>query len=60
MNCTVQLKPGTPARSGSAPRIMTRVQGTVAKLTGLPLDKVIVHNHYLGGGFGRRLEPDMA
>jgi isoquinoline 1-oxidoreductase beta subunit len=36
------------------------VQGTVAELLGLPLDKVTVHNHFLGGGFGRRLEPDMA
>ncbi|MBV8974170.1 MAG: xanthine dehydrogenase family protein molybdopterin-binding subunit, partial [Sinobacteraceae bacterium] len=25
---------------------------------GLPLEKVVVHNHYLGGGFGRRLEHD--
>ncbi len=27
-------------------------------MTGLPPDKVIVHNHVLGGGFGRRLEVD--
>ena len=25
---------------------------------GLPLDKVVVHNHLIGGGFGRRLEID--
>ena len=25
----------------------------------LPIDKVTFNNHYLGGGFGRRLEPDM-
>jgi isoquinoline 1-oxidoreductase subunit beta len=29
-----------------------------ARITGLPIDKVIVHNQYLGGGFGRRLETD--
>ena len=29
------------------------------KAAGLPVDKVIVNNHLLGGGFGRRLEPDM-
>ncbi len=28
------------------------------KVTGLPLDKVVVHNHLIGGGFGRRLEVD--
>ncbi len=27
--------------------------------TVLPIDKVIVNNHLLGGGFGRKLEPDM-
>jgi isoquinoline 1-oxidoreductase subunit beta len=29
-----------------------------AKITGLPQDKVILHNQYLGGGFGRKLESD--
>jgi isoquinoline 1-oxidoreductase subunit beta len=28
--------------------------------TGLPADKIVVHNHLIGGGFGRRLEFDMA
>ncbi len=36
------------------------MQQTVAKQAGLPVEKVTVHNHLLGGGFGRRLEPDMA
>ena len=27
-------------------------------MTGLPLDKVQVHNHLIGGGFGRRLDID--
>jgi isoquinoline 1-oxidoreductase beta subunit len=27
-------------------------------MTGLPADSVVVHNHYIGGGFGRRLETD--
>lgn len=59
MNCTVQLtKDSCEIWLGT--QIITRVQQTAAKLTGLPLDKVIVHNHLLGGGFGRRLEPDMA
>jgi isoquinoline 1-oxidoreductase beta subunit len=34
------------------------VQAAAAKLTGLPPEKVTVHNHLLGGGFGRRLEVD--
>jgi isoquinoline 1-oxidoreductase beta subunit len=59
MNCTVQLKGGA-CELWLGTQVMTRVQGTVATLTGLPPDKVIVHNHYLGGGFGRRLEADMA
>src|SRR6185436_18248094 len=31
-----------------------------AKAAGLPPEKVIVHNHLIGGGFGRRLEADGA
>src|SRR3989449_9290628 len=33
-------------------------QNAAAKVTGLPKAKVQVHNHLLGGGFGRRLEVD--
>ena len=40
-------------------QIMTRVQSEAAKAAGLPVEKVIVNNHLLGGGFGRKLEPDM-
>jgi isoquinoline 1-oxidoreductase beta subunit len=57
MNCTVHLrKDGCEVWLGS--QVMARVQAAVAKATDLPLDKVVVHNHLLGGGFGRRLETD--
>src|SRR6202035_4185668 len=39
-------------------QVMARAQAAAAKVTGLPLDKVVVHNHLIGGGFGRRLEID--
>jgi hypothetical protein len=29
---------------------MARVQAAAAKTAGLPLDKVVVHNHLIGGG----------
>jgi isoquinoline 1-oxidoreductase beta subunit len=38
--------------------VQTRAQAIAVKVTGLPPEKVIVHNHVLGGGFGRRLEVD--
>jgi isoquinoline 1-oxidoreductase beta subunit len=38
--------------------VLSRAQAAAAAVTGLPLDKVTVHNHLLGGGFGRRLEID--
>jgi isoquinoline 1-oxidoreductase beta subunit len=34
-------------------------QGKACEITGLPEDKVIVHTTLLGGGFGRRHEPDV-
>jgi len=40
-------------------QIMARVQSEAAKAVGLPVEKVTVYNHLLGGGFGRKLEPDM-
>src|SRR5579862_5841896 len=60
MNCMVRLKPGVSCEVWLGTQVMTRVQNTVAQLAGLPPGKVTVYNHYLGGGFGRRLEPDMA
>jgi isoquinoline 1-oxidoreductase beta subunit len=57
MNCTVHLRPGgCEVWVGS--QVMARAQAAAAKVTGLPLDKVVVHNHLIGGGFGRRLEID--
>jgi isoquinoline 1-oxidoreductase subunit beta len=58
LNCTVHLTPGA-CEIWTGTQIMTRVQETAAKAAGLPIDKVTVHNHLIGGGFGRRLEPDM-
>jgi isoquinoline 1-oxidoreductase beta subunit len=57
-NCTVHVrKDGCEVWTGS--QVLSRVQATAAKVTGFPLDKVVVHNHLLGGGFGRRLEFDI-
>jgi len=41
-------------------QVMERVRAAVAKAASLPESQVNVHNHLIGGGFGRRLEPDMA
>jgi len=57
MNCTVHVrKDGCEVWVGS--QVMARAQAAAAKTAGLPLDKVVVHNHLIGGGFGRRLEID--
>jgi isoquinoline 1-oxidoreductase subunit beta len=59
MNCTAHVTAdGCEIWIGT--QILTRVQSTVAEVLGLPVDKVKAYNHLLGGGFGRRLEPDMA
>jgi isoquinoline 1-oxidoreductase subunit beta len=36
----------------------TRAQEVAAELVGLPKENVRIHTTFLGGGFGRRLEPD--
>ncbi|MBV8651789.1 MAG: xanthine dehydrogenase family protein molybdopterin-binding subunit, partial [Alphaproteobacteria bacterium] len=57
MNCTVHVrKDGCEVWVGS--QALARAQAVAAKTAGLPLDKVVVHNHLIGGGFGRRLEVD--
>jgi CO/xanthine dehydrogenase Mo-binding subunit len=39
-------------------QVPTHVVAVAAQLTGLPPEKIVVHNQYIGGGFGRRLEVD--
>jgi len=57
MNCTVHVrKDGCEVWVGS--QVVARAQAAAAKTAGLPSDKVVVHNHLIGGGFGRRLEID--
>lgn len=57
MNCTVHLRPdGCEIWLGT--QVPTRAQAAAAQVAGLPVEKVQVHNHLLGGGFGRRLDVD--
>ena len=57
LNCTVHVTPaGCEVWVGI--QVLTRAQSVAAKAAGLPPDKVTVHNHLIGGGFGRRLEAD--
>jgi isoquinoline 1-oxidoreductase subunit beta len=59
MNCTAHLrKDECEIWIGS--QAVARVQALAAKAAGLSPEKVIVHNHLIGGGFGRRLEADGA
>ena len=57
MNCTVHLRKDA-CEIWVGTQVPTVTQTRVAALTGLPKDAVILHNQFLGGGFGRRLEPD--
>jgi isoquinoline 1-oxidoreductase beta subunit len=59
MNATVHVR-GGECEIWIGSQAMARVQTMAAKAAGLPVDKVIVHNHLIGGGFGRRLEADGA
>ena len=59
LNCTVHIS-ATSAEAWIGTQVMERVRAAVAKASGLQETQVTVHNHLLGGGFGRKLEPDMA
>jgi len=57
MNCTVHVtKDSCDIWVGI--QVVSRAQATAAQVTGLPPEKIQVHNHLLGGGFGRRLDVD--
>ncbi|WFU53261.1 xanthine dehydrogenase family protein molybdopterin-binding subunit [Bradyrhizobium pachyrhizi] len=57
MNCTVHVRSdGCEIWVGS--QALSRAQAVAAKVLNMAPEKVVVHNHLLGGGFGRRLEVD--
>ncbi|MDB5605470.1 MAG: aldehyde dehydrogenase [Bradyrhizobium sp.] len=58
LNCTVHITADS-CEIWTGTQIMARAQSEAAKAAGLPVEKVIVNQHLIGGGFGRRLEPDM-
>jgi CO/xanthine dehydrogenase Mo-binding subunit len=57
MNCTVHFTQGG-CDIWLGTQIPGRTQAAVMTATGLPREQVRLHNHLLGGGFGRRLEYD--
>ncbi|OMG73090.1 xanthine dehydrogenase family protein molybdopterin-binding subunit [Burkholderia ubonensis] len=58
VNCTVHVRPdGCEIWVGT--QVPTRALDAVQQITGFPREKIVVNNHLLGGGFGRRLEIDM-
>jgi isoquinoline 1-oxidoreductase beta subunit len=59
MNCTVHLR-DNECEIWLGTQAIARVQAMAAKAAGLPVERVIVHNHLIGGGFGRRSEADIA
>jgi isoquinoline 1-oxidoreductase subunit beta len=56
-NCTVHVSnDGCDIWVGT--QVVTRAQRAAVQITGLPSEKVRVHNLLLGGGFGRRIDID--
>src|SRR5437667_10136418 len=58
MNCVVRLDGGAyDIYTGS--QFQTMAVGARSKKLGVAPSKIRIHQHYLGGGFGRRVGPDI-
>jgi len=58
VNCLIHVRPdGAEVWTGT--QVPARTQNAVARITGLPADKIVVNNLLSGGAFGRRLDIDM-
>jgi isoquinoline 1-oxidoreductase subunit beta len=58
MNCLASFKDGVyDLYTGS--QFQTMAMGALAAVLKVPQTSIRLHQHYLGGGFGRRLEPDI-
>ena len=53
VNATLRID-GDKAELWTGVQAIGVAQGLVARITGLPLENIRVHNQFLGGGFGRR------
>jgi isoquinoline 1-oxidoreductase beta subunit len=58
INCTASVTP-EKCEIWIGHQSPVAAQGAAAAASGLPKEKVLVHNHILGGGFGRKVEIDM-
>ena len=57
VNTTVHVRPdGCDIWVGTQTPVVAQIHA--ARIVGLPKDKVRIHNHLIGGGFGRRLQAD--
>jgi isoquinoline 1-oxidoreductase beta subunit len=57
INTTIHIRPdGADVWAGT--QVPVRAQAAVVKITGLKPEQVTIHNQYMGGAFGRRLEED--
>src|SRR6202163_1999026 len=57
MNCTVHIRPDS-AEAWVPTQAPQWAQQVIAKVSGLPPEKVNVHTTLMGGGFGRRYQAD--
>ncbi|CAG9247475.1 Isoquinoline 1-oxidoreductase beta subunit [Paraburkholderia unamae] len=57
INCTVHVRPDA-CEIWVGTQVPTRAVDAAVAVTGLKPEQVTLHNHLLGGGFGRRLEVD--
>jgi len=57
MNCTAHVTAGA-CEIWAPTQFPGPMQGVASKITGVPADKITIHQTYLGGGFGRRAAMD--
>lgn len=57
MNCTVHVRQGA-CELWVGTQNLSAAKAGAAAITGLAPEKIIINNHIIGGGFGRRLEAD--
>jgi isoquinoline 1-oxidoreductase subunit beta len=59
MNCVAHVDPDGTYHIYTGSQFQTFAVGTLAAVLKVDAAKIRLHQHYLGGGFGRRLEPDI-